>query len=284
MPGRSLGHRNGPRTTTVGLVVLALLALLGALAGCRIPGDRPPATPWPHGPVSNWQWQLSGELDPEAAARIFVLDPFTTPAEDVRRLVARDRRLVCYVEVGTYYPDRPDAARFPAQILGATTGLPRTGGSRDGGRWLDIRQWAVIEPILADRFRLCRGKGFEAVMPADMDGYAQRSGFPLTFDDQLVFNRRLAGLIRSLHLSPGLTNDVDQVMALQPEFDFAVNEGCFRNRECARLLPFVEAGKPVLHVEYDQPPAAFCVETIGYGFVSMRKNRTLDAWRDPCPD
>jgi len=226
--------------------------------------------------VSSWQWQLSGELDLEAEARVFVLDPFTTPAEDVRRLAGRDRRLVCYVEVGTYRPDRPDAARFPAPVLGATTG-------RDGGRWLDIRQWEMIKPVLADRFRLCRGKGFEAVMPAHMDGYAQRSGFPLTFDDQLVFNRRLAGLIRSLHLSPGLTNDIDQVMALQPEFDFVVNEGCFRRDECARLLPFVEAGKPVLHVEYDQPATTFCVEAVGYGFVSMRKNRSLDAWRDPCP-
>ncbi|GAB2918421.1 endo alpha-1,4 polygalactosaminidase [Micromonospora polyrhachis] len=283
MSGGNVGHRNGPRTATA-IVGLAVLALLGALAGCRIPGGRAPATPWPHGPVSSWQWQLSGELDPEAEARVFVLDPFTTPAEDVRRLAGRDRRLVCYVEVGTARPDRPDVARFPAPVLGAATGVPPTDDDRNGGRWLDIRQWSVIEPILADRFRLCRGKGFEAVMPAHMDGYAHRSGFPLTFDDQLVFNRRLAGLIRSLHLSPGLTNDVDQVMALQPEFDFVVNEGCSRRRECARLLPFVEAGKPVLHVEYDQPTSTFCVETVGYGFVSMRKNRILDAWRDPCPD
>ena len=44
-----------------------------------------------------------------------------------------------------------------------------------------------------------------------------------------------------------------------------------------------EAGKPVLHVEYGRAPADFCVTGLGYGFSSMRKNRTLDAWRDPCP-
>ena len=115
---------------------------------------------------------------------------------------------------------------------------------------------------------------------ADVDGYAHRSGFPLDFDDQLRFNRRLATLARSLALSPGLVNDVPQVAALAPDFDFTVNEECVRLRQCAKLLPFTDAGKPVLHVEYAGSTADFFVTTVGYGFASMRKQRELDAWRD----
>lgn len=71
--------------------------------------------------------------------------------------------------------------------------------------------------------------------------------------------------------------------ALAPDFDFAVNEECVRLDQCARLLPFVEADKPVFHVEYSGSPTDFCVTTVGYGFSSIRKERELDAWRIPCP-
>ncbi|MFD0788712.1 endo alpha-1,4 polygalactosaminidase, partial [Micromonospora azadirachtae] len=155
-------------------------------------------------------------------------------------------------------------------------------GHRTQSRWLDVRRWDVLEPALADRFRLCRGKGFGAVAMADADAYLHRSGFPLDFDDQLRFNRRVAGLARSLDLSPGLMNDVPQLAALAPDFDFAVNEECVRLAECGKLLPFVDAGKPVFHVEYTGTTEEFCVTTVGYGFASMRKQRALDAWREPC--
>ena len=108
---------------------------------------------------------------------------------------------------------------------------------------MDVRLWDVLEPILADRFRLCRGKGFGAVALADADGYAHQPGFPLDFDDQLLFNRRVAELARTLDLSPGLVGDVPQVTALAPDFDFAVDEECVRLRRCAKLLPFVDAGQ-----------------------------------------
>ncbi|MDM4722946.1 endo alpha-1,4 polygalactosaminidase [Micromonospora sp. WMMA1363] len=156
-------------------------------------------------------------------------------------------------------------------------------GRRPGSRWLDIRRWDTLRPALADRLRLCRGKGFGAVAITDADAYANRSGFPLDFDEQLRFNRLLAELARSLDLSPGLVNAVPLVAALAPDFDFAVNEECVRLAVCAKLLPFVEAGKPVFHVEYGGSAEDFCVTTVGYGFVSIRKERALGAWREPCP-
>ncbi|MEU4528107.1 endo alpha-1,4 polygalactosaminidase [Micromonospora ureilytica] len=255
------------------------LALVVPAYGCR-PALTPPGAPttWPTEQARHWQWQwqLSGPLDPAVDADVFLLDPVATTAAQTAELRSRDRRLICQVNVGSVRSTDPDASRFPEIVRG-------TAGRRPDSRWLDVRSWDALRPVLADRFRLCRGKGFGAVALFDADGYAARTGFPLDFDDQLLFNRRLAELARSLSLSPGLANDVPQLAALAPDFDFAVNEECVRLALCAKLLPFGDAGKPVFHVEYTGSTDDFCVTTVGYGFASIRKDRTLDAPREACP-
>ncbi|MFJ8577511.1 endo alpha-1,4 polygalactosaminidase [Micromonospora sp. NPDC093277] len=276
--GRSV--RVLPRGLHRGAAALVTVLLLAPLAGCHTPIVPPGApTRWPADRVHQWQWQwqLTGPVDVTVDADVFLLDPVGTTSAETAGLRDRNRRLVCQVRVGTYASTDPDASRFPADVLGAA--VP----GRPGSQWLDVRRWATLEPVLADRFRLCRGKGFGAVAVDDADGYQQLTGFPLDFDDQLVFNRRAAALARRLDLSPGLVDDVPQVAALAPDFDFAVNQECVRRRECGKLLPFADAHKPVFHVEYTGDPTAFCVTTVGYGFASILKDRKLDAWRTPCP-
>ncbi|SCG57703.1 endo alpha-1,4 polygalactosaminidase [Micromonospora halophytica] len=280
-PARSGTPARAPsrRTARRALPAVVALTLLVPMYACRAVPTPPSApTPWPAGYAHRWQWQwqLTGPVDTTVEADVFLLDPVRTTSAETAELRRRDRRLVCQVHVGSYADTDPDATRFPAAVRGVATDRPRR-------HWLDVRRWDVLRPVLADRFRLCRGKGFGAVALADADGYAHRSGFPLHFDDQLRFNRRVATLARSLELSPGLVDDLDQVAALAPDFDFAVNEECVRLHRCAKLLPFTEAHKPVFHVEYTGTTATFCVTTVGYGFASMRKQRDLGPWRDPCP-
>ncbi|MGC5289709.1 endo alpha-1,4 polygalactosaminidase [Micromonospora sp. DT231] len=274
-PRRRVAVRPLRRVLSAGVA----LALVVPAYGCR-PELTPPGAPtqWPAAQARQWQWQwqLSGPLDPAVEADVFLLDPVDTTAAQTAELRSRDRRLICQVHVGSVRSADPDASRLPDAVRGAAARRPDS-------RWLDVRSWDALEPVLADRFRLCRGKGFGAVAFADADGYASRTGFPLDFDDQLLFNRRLAQLARTLSLSPGLVNDVPQLAALAPDFDFAVNEECVRLGQCAKLLPFADAGKPVFHVEYAAEAEDFCVTTVGYGFASIRKDRNLDAWREPCP-
>ena len=47
-------------------------------------------------------------------------------------------------------------------------------------------------------------------------------------------------------------------------------------------LPFIQAGKAVLHAEYKLRNAQFCAETNRLGLSSMRKKLNLDAARWPC--
>lgn len=238
------------------------------------PRPTPPGAPWRPAPGEAWQWQLDTPVDTSVDVPVYDIDGFENPAAVVERLYRAGRKVVCYLSVGSAEDFRPDAARFPAELLG------RPNGWR-GERWLDIRRRDVLEPIMADRIKMCAGKGFDAVEADLVESYAEDTGFPITAGDQLAYNRMIANLAHSYGLSIGLKNDLGQARHLVRYFDFAVNEECAEYGECARLAPFVAAGKAVLHVEYALPLNRFCGRR---GFSSMRKRPGLDAWREACRD
>jgi len=250
------------------LAVLAMLAACGAVA----PGADPPRRPPAH---AAWQWQLDGRLDTRVPARVYDVDGVDTSRAAVAQLHRSGRYVVCYVDVGTWEQWRPDAGRFPHSLLGAPDGWP-------GERWLDVRRIATLAPLLRARFASCRAKGFDAVEPDNVDGYANDTGFPLTAADQLRFDRWVARAVHAQHLDVALKNDLDQAPALAPSFDFAVLEQCFQYHECAKARPFLRAGKGVYDAEYALAPAAFCTQARRLGINAMRKRLSLGAWRQPC--
>jgi len=207
---------------------------------------------------------------------MFDIDLFDNGADVVAALHARGRRAVCYLSAGSREDWRPDAAAFPASVLGA----PLEGWA--GERWLDVRRLDLLGPILERRLDLCQAKGFDGVEFDNVDAYANPSGFPLTAGDQLRFNRFLAAAAHRRGLSAGLKNDLEQVAALEPDFDWALNEQCYEYDECDRLAPFVRAHKAVFVAEYALDTAAFCARARSAGLSAIRKHVELDAWREPC--
>jgi endo-alpha-1,4-polygalactosaminidase (GH114 family) len=240
------------------------------------PTPSGPGSWWRPGPGTSWQWQLTGSIDTSVAADMYDIDLFDAPAATVRELHERGRHVVCYLDAGTYEPDRPDADAYPQAVLGAEVeGWP-------GERWLDIRRLDVLGPIIERRLDDCRAKGFDGVEPDNVDAYANDSGFPLGADDQLAFNRFLATAAHRRGLSVGLKNDLDQVAALEPRFDWALDEQCFQYAECEALRPFADAGKAVFIAEYELEPSAFCAAARAAGYSAIRKRLDLDAWREAC--
>ncbi|WP_207934660.1 endo alpha-1,4 polygalactosaminidase [Actinomadura sp. KC06] len=237
--------------------------------------ERRRARMWAPAPGTRWQWQLTTPVDLGVDVPVHDIDGFGNGADVVREVHRRGRRVICYINVGAAESYRPDNAAFPAAVLGKGNGWP-------GERWLDIRRTDVLAPIMARRFDMCRDKGFDAVEPDLLDGYASDTGFPLTAAHQLRYNRLIARLAHERGMSVALKNDLAQIPALVGTFDFAINEQCAEFGECRRLLPFVRAGKAVLHVEYNMAAADFCRQTRALGFASMRKRLDLDAWRQPC--
>jgi hypothetical protein len=251
------------------------LLLIGALvlAGCAGPVGAPAL--WQPAPGTTWQWQLAGSIDTSVKVAVYDVDGVETTAAQVGALHAAGSKVICYVDAGGYEDYRPDAGSFPASVLGSSNGWP-------GQRWLDIRQISVLEPIMAARLDTCHRKGFDAVEADEVDGYANDTGFPLTAQDQLAYDRMLAQLAHERSMSIGLKNDLDQVPQLVNDFQFAIDEQCFQYQECDQLLPFVRAGKAVFEVEYQLGNDQFCGQAAAMGFSSMRKNVALDAPRWPC--
>ncbi len=233
-------------------------------------------TIWRPAPGTGWQWQLSGEIDTSFDVSMYDIDLFDTPQRVINTLHDDGRIVICYFSAGSHEAWRPDAAQFPAVVLGA----PLDGW--DGERWLDIRRIDLLAPIMTTRMDLAVQKGCDGVEPDNVDGYSNDSGFPLMGEDQLAFNRWLVQEAHGRGLSIGLKNDLDQIPQLVTDFDWALNEQCFEYDECETLLPFIEAGKAVFGVEYTGNPDTFCPGANALNFDWLSKNLELDAYRVAC--
>jgi endo-alpha-1,4-polygalactosaminidase (GH114 family) len=231
---------------------------------------------WVPAANTTWQWQLTTPVDQSVDAQMYDIDLFDNPASVVAALHAAGRKVVCYLDVGTYETGRPDSGAFPKSVIGKE--LP----DWPGEHWLDVRRLNALKPIIEHRLDLCQQKGFDGVEPDNVDAYANDSGFKLTAADQLRYNRFVAGAAHDRGLSVGLKNDLDQAAALEPDFDWALNEQCFQYSECDKLQPFVKAGKAVFVTEYELDTAAFCPHAQAHGLMAMRKHHELDAWRETC--
>ncbi|GAC1456327.1 MAG: endo alpha-1,4 polygalactosaminidase [Ktedonobacterales bacterium] len=225
---------------------------------------------------TSWQWQLSGTIDQSLDVAMYDVDLFEVPRPVVDALHARGRKVVCYLNAGAWENWRPDAGHFPDAVKGhALADWP-------GEYWLDIRRLDALRPLIAARLDLCTSKGFDGVEFDNVDGYANESGFPLSAQDQLQYNVFLANAAHQRGLAAALKNDLDQVSALLPYFDWALSEQCYEYHECAALVPFVRAGKAVMEVEYHLAPAQFCPQANASNFNALQKRLDLGTFRVAC--
>ena len=230
---------------------------------------------WSPAPGTSWQIQLTGALDTRYEVAMYDLDLFDVSASQIAGLKAQGRDVICYFSAGSYEDWRPDANQFPASALGRSNGWP-------GERWLDIRN-ATVRDIMKHRLDLAVQKGCTGVDPDNVDGYTNSTGFSLTAADQLDYNRFLAAAAHARGLAAGLKNDVEQVAELVASFEFAVNEECVVYSECDLLLPFIRAGKPVFHIEYDASlRTEICAAGNSRNFDTLIKDLDLSAARTAC--
>jgi len=272
--------------------ILSTLALATIVTACSAPAAAPlpvsspqetAAPPDASPPVTkdlplgaSWQIQYSGEIDLSLEVDVYNLDLFETSAEDIASLHARDIYVMCYFSAGSWEEWRPDAERFPPEVIGRDyEGWP-------GEKWLDVRDIQALAPVMDSRLKLAADKGCDGVDPDNVNGFENETGFPISYVEQLDFNLWLAQTAHSYALQIGLKNDLNQIDDLFPFFDWILNEECFSYRECELLLPFREAGKPVFVIEYETIPDDFCPKAQELGFNAIYKNWELDAFREAC--
>jgi hypothetical protein len=253
------------------------VGLLAVLVAALVPaGPAAAATRWQPSPSERWQVQLSGRPDPSVAADVYEFEPDDAGGTIVARVHAAGGHAVCYISAGTWEDWRRDAGAFPRSVIGlADVGWP-------GERWLDIRRIDVLGPILRARVARCARAGYDGVDFDNVDGFRAPTGFPLTWPDQLRFDRWLAAMAHAAGLAVMLKNDLDQARILEPDFDGSVLEECVRYRECDRIRPFVAAGKKVVDLEYTGTLARDCAATTRLGIEMLRKRVLLGRWLARC--
>lgn len=226
---------------------------------------------------TSWQWQLQGVVNTSYDVEIYDIDLFDSNASLIQSLKNDGKKVICYFSAGSYENWRSDKDAFPQSALGnAMDGW-------EGEKWLDISNKALA-PVMRARLDLAVQKGCDGVEPDNMDGYTNNTGFSLSADEQLAYNKFIANEARKRGLSVGLKNDLDQIVDLEPYFDFSLNEQCHTYNECEKMKPFIEANKPVLNAEYKQKYVdnkngerdTMCAESLSLKFKTLILPLDLD--------
>ncbi|KAH8595570.1 glycoside hydrolase superfamily [Bisporella sp. PMI_857] len=183
----------------------------------------------------------AGPLTPDAA--VFDVDAIDTPATTIAGLKAAGRIVICYFSAGTYEAWRADAPNFQASDLGKT--LPE---------WPD-EKWARIgstnvRSIMTNRIIMASQKGCDAIDPDNTDGWQNDNGLSLQQSDAVNYIKFLSTTAAKYGMKTGLKNSIGIIPDVLGVVDFAINEQCSVMIECDRYGPFINAGKPVFHIEY----------------------------------
>ncbi len=138
-------------------------------------------------PTSTWHLQLDGKLK-HPKRQVYDIDLVETSTAAITSLHAKGRTVICYFSAGSFEEWRPDADQFPQ----ATKGKQLDGWA--GEYWLDIRMPEVLD-IMRARLDLAVEKGCDGVDPDNVDAYSNDSGFPLTSEDQINYNKAIAAVV-----------------------------------------------------------------------------------------
>ncbi|RKY53598.1 MAG: endo alpha-1,4 polygalactosaminidase [Candidatus Neomarinimicrobiota bacterium] len=230
-----------------------------------------------------WQWQLSGNINTSYDVSVYEIDLFETSEETIKILQAKEIYVICYFSAGSLEDWREDKDQFDDSVIG------KAYGGWAGEFWLDIRSQNVKDVMLS-RLDLARQKGCDAIEADNVHGFEEDTGFPLTAEDQLKFNRSLAFEAHNRAMAIGLKNDSSQAEELVDDFDFAVTEELFEFSEESALSFFITKGKPVFNAEYgedylnnEQHRAAMCLQSNALGFHTIILPLGLDdAFRYDC--
>jgi hypothetical protein len=224
---------------------------------------------WQPQPGTTWQWQLQGDINTSYAVEMYDIDLFDASAATIQALHNAGHVVICYFSAGSFEDWRPDADAFPSAVIGNPL------DDWPGEAWLDNSNLEVLAPIMQARLDLAVSKGCDGVEPDNVDGYTNDTGFDLTYDDQLTYNRWLAEEAHQRGLSVGLKNDTDQVEDLVDFFDWSLVEECFEYDECEAYSPFIEAGKAVFAVSYESSPHEVCPSVAALQFSWLFKSWDL---------
>jgi len=233
---------------------------------------------------TTWDIQLQGKINENYTVQMYEIDLFDVSSNLIKRLQNKNIKVICYFNGGAWESFRDDERDFPKTILGKIM------DNYPDERWVDIRS-ELIKPIMEKRLDLAVEKGCDGVDPDNMNGYINDTGFNLSFNDQIKYNKYIAEEAKKRGLVVALKNDLAQISELVDNFDFLVNEECFEFNECDKLKPFILQNKAVFNIEYKKEyienselRAKICKKSKEMNFSTLFLSLELDdSLRITCP-
>ena len=250
-----------------------ILGRMVLLAAGLLTAGSVAAAGWVPGAHEPFDIQLTAPFQLQRVEGTVALALDDTSPSRVQELKTRGVRTVCVINAGAWENWRPDSGAFDQRLIGANfAGWP-------GERWLDIRAQEQLRPIMARRLDLCAAKSFDGVLLRNVDGYAHRTGFPLTAADQLAYNRWLAMEARARDLAVGIMNALELGPELVDDIDYVVSEGCFDREQCGATSVYRQRDRAVYVVEYTnvrRKMDAFCAEAGDLDLQLIFKTQSLN--------
>ncbi|KAL3422760.1 endo alpha-1,4 polygalactosaminidase precursor [Phlyctema vagabunda] len=268
-------------TLVIGTAVLAIGLSITLIEQARNSSDQVAA--WHPAIGSTWGIELNQPVTmPSLRAYVFDIDLFQNDADTVAQFHAVGRRVICHFSAGTYQDWQPDSGSFPGDTLGASY------KGNDSERWIDIRR-KPIQEIMLQRIRMAKDMGCDGIDPDNVDGYERgKTNFDLTVADSVKYVRFLAAKAHDLKMSIGLRNSPELIDDTLDVVQWQMNEGCIETGDCSKYQDFIEAGKPVFHIEYLNTTIAetlvpACSTPSRHAFSTLIKTKELNAWVMQCP-
>jgi len=240
------------------------------------PPPPPSGTWWKPTPGIKWQMQYTGTIDINVNAPVYFLDTFFSSKTLIDQVKAKGRKVICYINGGSWESYAPDAASFPASVIGKGVS-----GWADE-KFIDIRQVDILWAIMLKRIDMAQQKGCDGFYHDWAHIFTEDTGFPITAADQIKWNTLFATEGHKRNMSVGLINDLLQVKELVNLYDWGMIESCNVYNECAYENPFIAQNKAVFALEYQGDPAAVCPKLNALNFDGQYKHLLLDAWKQDC--
>lgn len=303
---------------TVALVIVALGVGLGAGLGIGLKesgdddndndnngtgsgGSGTTNTTTPTNTTVKWQpavgtkWQIilksndGAPISTSVDAPIYDIDLFDNNKTVISDLQKMGRKVICYFSAGSFEDWRADAGDFKDADKGKDLdGWP-------GEKWLNVTS-PNVRKIMQTRLDIAVTKGCDGVDPDNIDGYDNPNGLDLTKAGAIDYVNWLASQSHSRGLSVGLKNGGDIIDSVIKNMQWCVNEQCAEFDECDTYASFIEADKPVFHIEYPKGDStnnnnsvttaqakSACTANSSGNFSTVIKNMDLDNWVEHCP-
>lgn len=165
--------------------------------------------------ILNLAWGPTGKTRAREKYCNVMLDGFDTSANTVNWYKSKNINTVAYTSIGTRERWRPDYNKFNSRAFVSKH-------NEFGEQWLNPRYWKLVKPVILNRFKLFKEKGFDVVEIDNIDlmGNVKEA----TMDNVYEYGKWLSDIAHELDLKIYLKNTPYLCKKFVNHFDGIITE------------------------------------------------------------